>query len=373
MKKYWLTVLIVLQLYTTTLPYGEKSDSLYNWQERAVHTLTNTCRLSPEKYRDTYLFTMKILLPQTYPAVPPLYWNRALNASSQFHAVEMAGTCGMNHTCNGKTFDVRIKEFFTESGNLGENIAAGYTSPQATVTAWLLDRQQSGDTALDGSGSDGHRANIMSARYNTVGCGYFASGTGRSAKMFWCQDFAGIKGQPALHPIPSASHLFLTSGKITFVANVFDTSEEDQFVELILDGEATPMTLAMGAGGRGTYMLTFPVAAHCRQYYFKMKNSVVQYRYPDSGYLVTAGEGDCGEDFSEKSAVEIDKRQKLPYHLLKTVPTVNESEGVRLFDLQGRVLCGATAETLNAGNSGIFILQRSSMTTMETIKILMTR
>lgn len=48
---------------------------------------------------------------------------------------------------------------FTHSGqNVGENIAAGYDSPGAVVSAWMS--------------SDGHRANILNPNYTQVGAGY---------------------------------------------------------------------------------------------------------------------------------------------------------------------------------------------------------
>jgi len=350
----------VLLLNAMVFSYGEKVDTLYTWQERAVHTLTNTCRLSPEAYRDAYLFSKKILLPTTYPAVPPLYWNRELNAAAKFHAVEMAGTCGMNHTCDGKTFDVRIKEFFTESSTIGENIASGYTTPQATMKAWLLDRLQSGDTALDGSNNDGHRANIMSKNYNRLGCGYYALGTAKPAKLLWCQDFAGIRNAKALHPIPSASHLFLESGKITFMANVFDTVNTFQAVNLIIGDVATPLVLTMGAAGKGTYMLSLPLAAHCRYYHFELTTGSIRYRYPDTGYLMTFGEGDCSADFSMESAVVVDRQdERKTAYSGKLAGTRGAGDNVRLFDLQGRMMRVSGGGNVAVRRTGVYIVEES--------------
>ena len=53
----------------------------------------------------------------------------------------------------------------------GENIAMGYATPQAVVTAWM--------------NSAGHRANILNASYTRIGVGYVASGN------YWTQHFAG--------------------------------------------------------------------------------------------------------------------------------------------------------------------------------------
>ena len=53
----------------------------------------------------------------------------------------------------------------------GENIAMGYRTPEAVVTAWM--------------NSPGHRANILNASYTKLGVGYVASGN------YWTQHFTG--------------------------------------------------------------------------------------------------------------------------------------------------------------------------------------
>ncbi len=53
----------------------------------------------------------------------------------------------------------------------GENIAMGYRTPQAVVTAWM--------------NSDGHRANILNRSYTQIGVGYVANGS------YWTQMFMG--------------------------------------------------------------------------------------------------------------------------------------------------------------------------------------
>ena len=57
-------------------------------------------------------------------------------------------------------------------GWMGENIAKGYRSPAAVVRGWMH--------------SKGHRANILSRKYNHLGVGYY--------KGCWVQTFGG--GRP---------------------------------------------------------------------------------------------------------------------------------------------------------------------------------
>jgi uncharacterized protein YkwD len=64
----------------------------------------------------------------------------------------------------------------------GENIAAGYTSPQAVLDAWM--------------NSAGHRANILDARYTQIGLGY-ATATPSAYTHYWVQVFGnGNDGAP---------------------------------------------------------------------------------------------------------------------------------------------------------------------------------
>ena len=57
----------------------------------------------------------------------------------------------------------------------GENIAAGYATPEAVVAGWMA--------------SDGHRANILSADFTQMGLGYAPAEDGYG--HYWAQLFVG--------------------------------------------------------------------------------------------------------------------------------------------------------------------------------------
>ena len=61
----------------------------------------------------------------------------------------------------GSPFDM-MKSFGITYSHAGENIAMGYSTPEAVVSAWM--------------NSEGHRANIFSASYTELGVGYVADG-----------------------------------------------------------------------------------------------------------------------------------------------------------------------------------------------------
>ncbi|MCX7725766.1 MAG: CAP domain-containing protein [Chitinispirillaceae bacterium] len=285
-------------IFTEVYAYGEKVDTLPIWEERAVLVLTNACRMAPIEFRDRFLGTSSILLPENYPAVPPLYWNRELNAAARYHCIEMTLSCGLSHSCNGISFSERVKQFYTKSSLLGENIAVGYKTPQQVVNAWLLDKKGATSGPAPDKNGDGHRANIMSSRYKEIGCGYYFLNSD-TTQPYWCQDFGGGTSPFYYHPIVAASHLFLEKNKITFFVNLYDPKDSVAELSLLLEGVTYELDLIMGKDTAGTYGITLDLGSTCRAYTIKavFRNSKVIY-YPENGSLLTFGEGDCkGSDY----------------------------------------------------------------------------
>ena len=70
----------------------------------------------------------------------------------------------------GSPFEM-MKNFNISYRTAGENIAKGYTTPQAVVDGWM--------------NSPGHRANILNASFTEIGVGYVADG------HYWTQMFIG--------------------------------------------------------------------------------------------------------------------------------------------------------------------------------------
>lgn len=70
----------------------------------------------------------------------------------------------------GSPFDMMASLGITYSA-AGENIAMGYSSAEAVMNAWM--------------NSEGHRANILSSKYTSIGVGYVADGN------YWTQWFIG--------------------------------------------------------------------------------------------------------------------------------------------------------------------------------------
>ena len=113
-----------------------------------------------------------------YPAVGPLYMNGNLRVAAQNHSFDMATQNYFSHTSlDGRTFDQRIfNAGYSGAYPLGENIAAGQTTPASVVTAWMQ--------------STGHCTNIMNGSFNSAGVGY---GFNASSTYFhyWTLDLGG--------------------------------------------------------------------------------------------------------------------------------------------------------------------------------------
>lgn len=103
----------------------------------------------------------------------PLRANWELSRVARYKSADMRDKNYFSHTSPtyGSPFDM-IKSFGLSYRSAGENIAAGQTSPQQVVQAWM--------------NSEGHRANILNAGYTEIGVGY---ATGGSKRYYWTQMF----------------------------------------------------------------------------------------------------------------------------------------------------------------------------------------
>ncbi len=101
----------------------------------------------------------------------PLTLNAKLSASAQDYAQVLSDWGTLSHTGpDGSTPGDRIAATGYSAMTWGENIADGYSSPDAVMTGWM--------------NSSGHRANILGASYKEIGIG--VAGT---EPLYWVQDF----------------------------------------------------------------------------------------------------------------------------------------------------------------------------------------
>lgn len=95
-------------------------------------------------------------------------WELARVARYKSQDMKDNGYFAHNSPVYGTPFQM-MKNFGISFRSAGENIARGYSSPQAVVNAWM--------------NSSGHRANILNAAYTHIGVGYVSAGN------YWTQMF----------------------------------------------------------------------------------------------------------------------------------------------------------------------------------------
>lgn len=119
--------------------------------------------------------------------VAPLTLNIELNATALGHSQDMALQDYFSHTGkDGSAPWDRAKEVGYETRTMGENIAAGYSTPEAVVEGW--------------KNSSGHRANLLNPNFTELGVGYYylANDTGSvNYNRYWTQVFGSGDLNPA--------------------------------------------------------------------------------------------------------------------------------------------------------------------------------
>lgn len=109
----------------------------------------------------------------SFAPAAPLAYNAQLTQAAQAHATDMATRNYFSHTSlDGRTVAQRITATGYAWRAIGENIAAGQTTPEQVVAGWLQ--------------SEGHCRNIMNPAYKELGVGYAQGG---SYRTYWVQDF----------------------------------------------------------------------------------------------------------------------------------------------------------------------------------------
>jgi hypothetical protein len=105
----------------------------------------------------------------------PLAYDAQLTTAARLHSQDMAQRNYFDHdSLDGTKFYERILDAGYEYSTCGENIAAGYSSPEAVVDAWM--------------NSSGHRANILNSSFCDIGVGY-VNVPGSAYQYYWTQDF----------------------------------------------------------------------------------------------------------------------------------------------------------------------------------------
>ena len=112
--------------------------------------------------------------------LPPLSYDYQLAEAARGHSEDMAIQDYFSHTSlDGRIPSNRIADAGYSYNSYGENIAAGYRTPEAAMNGWMT--------------SPGHRANILGANFCDIGVGY-AYQAGSEYGHYWTQNFGRKRG-----------------------------------------------------------------------------------------------------------------------------------------------------------------------------------
>ncbi len=275
-----------------------------SWRERTIQVLTNAVRISPVPYKASLVYSSfspslnvsTVLDPAVYPPQPPLFYDFNLNRAARQHSQEMADLNYFSHnSADGGSFAMRVRQYYTASTTIGENIAAGtHGSELRAMHQWLCDAVNN-VCCVDGQSCDGHRRGIMNGNFRALGVGYGFSSTS-TYDHYWTQDFGGVAPQPQ-PPLVDGTHFLSGSAQTRFIANYYATTAA-QNVSVVIDGLAMTMAVDLGSSSRGTWFVLTSRGTACRSYYFLATTSAgVTWRYPARGVFRTRGEGTCTEEY----------------------------------------------------------------------------
>ena len=114
---------------------------------------------------------------RAFAPAAPVAWNGLLADAALTHSADMAAQRYFKHKGkDGREVADRASAAGYRYRRVGENIAAGYESPDEVVAGWL--------------DSPGHCANIMHPDYTEMGAAYAYNPERESLRVYWTQVFA---------------------------------------------------------------------------------------------------------------------------------------------------------------------------------------
>jgi len=156
---------------TPALAAGEYDVVVVNPDQRMASIVRGyvACDLEADEYEVLNLLNAE----RTAQGLLPVKPHPILALAAEYHCQDMIDRDFFDHyNPDGDAPWDRAMELGYPSGSVGENIAGGYWTPAAVMTAWM--------------NSPGHRANILNAGWTEVGVGMRLGG---SYGIYWAQVF----------------------------------------------------------------------------------------------------------------------------------------------------------------------------------------
>lgn len=106
-----------------------------------------------------------------------LSWSNLLTQAADAHSRDMQANNFFSHTgSNGSDLGTRVTATGYAWSSVGENIAAGYPSVNATIDGWMA--------------SEGHCANLMNPNFDQFGLACVSGGASNTYSTYWTMDLA---------------------------------------------------------------------------------------------------------------------------------------------------------------------------------------
>ena len=199
-KSFWFSFMFLLSLFgIPSISFAQQvytvqpGDSLWKIAVRYQVGLSEIIQANPQFKNPAMIYPGEKVNIPNFDAIKSIE-NQVITLTNQQRAKNglkaLTPDWELSRVARYKAMDMRDKNYFSHTSptygdpftmmkNFGihyswaaENIAAGQTTPQEVVNAWM--------------NSSGHRANILSAKATYIGVGYAKGG---SQRYYWVQQF----------------------------------------------------------------------------------------------------------------------------------------------------------------------------------------
>lgn len=182
-KITWLALICMLLSATACASPGNTPLAVqHNNTTTATIPATETPAPSPSATNTLRPSDTPTSIPTTQPSQTPLpaYTSEVISLVNQERSLQKLPALTINTTLmtNAEAWSVFMAEndvFRHSEYTIGENIGAGYPTPEEVVAGWM--------------DSPGHRANILSESFTQVGAGYVYS-SASTYKHYWTLQFS---------------------------------------------------------------------------------------------------------------------------------------------------------------------------------------
>jgi hypothetical protein len=214
------------------------------------------------------------------PTLRPMRWNDQLAMAARWYSWDRkTHGCGqpVQHTsCDGETFGHRISRFFPSWSSISENIFGG-SAPEAVHEGWM--------------NSAGHRGNILAPSNVDFGGSLWLDGLAPFQVGPATEDFNLFTVPPGFDPppvpmIPAAAVLEPgpNNPKWHVLLNYLDKNLAPSSLEVVVDGQAQPLTKSQGTLTNGSWRADIQTPAtgtFCKRVFFRVTRSDgTQARWP---------------------------------------------------------------------------------------------